>query len=162
MHIGLLLLDAGKPEAAAEALGKAVALRREPLALLRLSRALERAGRTAEAAATLQEAGARDANPETFLELATLLAKLDNGAEALNALDKALAGPLPPDRRARILGMTEYRGIPKGETLWPPEAFPPVRRCASNTANTKKGRPSGAAFVDGWRRRQAPGSFPNG
>jgi len=105
MHIGLLLLDAGKPEAAAEALGKAVALRREPLALLRLSRALERAGRTAEAAATLQEAGARDANPETFLELATLLAKLDNGAEALNALDKALAGPLPPDRRARILGM---------------------------------------------------------
>jgi len=105
MHLGLLLLEANQAEAAAEVLTKAVALRREPLALLRLSRALERSGRTKEAAAALSEASALDASPETFMELATLLAKSDNPDEALQALDKALANAPAADRRARILTM---------------------------------------------------------
>lgn len=105
MHIGLFALESGKPDLAIEALQKAVSQHRNPLALLRLSRALQQAGRTAEAAKVLEQANALDPNPEHLVELATLLTKLDAGDAALAALDKALAGTLPPERRAAILGM---------------------------------------------------------
>jgi tetratricopeptide (TPR) repeat protein len=112
MQLGLLYLEANKPEAAVTALQKAVALRRDALALLRLSRALQRAGRPTEAVRALADSTALAASPETLVELATLLARLDDGAAALAALDKALAEAPPAERRGEILAM---KGMLLGE-----------------------------------------------
>lgn len=105
MRLGVLAMQAGKPNEAAAYFRAAVDLRREPLALVRLSRAEQRAGRTLEAAQALHEAVSMGADPDTLLELATLLTKLDKNTAAITYLDKALAEAKDPAQRSRILAM---------------------------------------------------------
>lgn len=105
MQLGMLYMDAGKPDLAAAALRDAVALRRDPLALVRLSRVQQQTGQTQEAAKTLQEAVALGANPDTLVELATLMSKLDNNAAASNISRQALSEPQSPEQHAQTLGM---------------------------------------------------------
>lgn len=105
MRLGALAMDAGRPEQAVAFFREAVALRRDPLALVRLSRAEQAAGKTGEAARVLEEAVARNADPDQVLELATLLDRLGNDAAALEHLDKALAQPQSPEQRLRTLSM---------------------------------------------------------
>ena len=115
MQLGVLYMDAGKPDLAAAALRAAVALRRDPLALVRLSRVEQQAGRTQEAAKTLQEAVTLGSNPDTLVELATLMHKLDNNAAALAYLDKALREPQSPEQHAQALAMKATLLAEKGD-----------------------------------------------
>lgn len=105
MRLGMLYLDAGKPDQAAATLRQAVARRPDPLALVRLSRALRQAGQPQEAATALEQAVAHGADPDTRVELATLLGQLDKQAAALASLDQALAQSPSPAQRRRILTM---------------------------------------------------------
>ncbi len=115
MSLGVYALEAGKPEEAAAFLRDAVAIRREPLALVRLSRVEQQLGHIPEAAKALREAVALGASPDAMLELATLLSKLDQNVAALDYLDKALETSQTPEARARTLAMKAALLSEKGD-----------------------------------------------